>query len=170
MTNSFIPLVDQIYHDSPLIKRSFEALTDDLLFLFERLNVRVSLVAVYIENVNHSIPKGLLRKTCAALPLSFTEYFVPQNTGWDEIIALVKSLNVDKDIHGLIADLPFSPDSILIFIDPLKNVRLNNSDYLQLKELGLPPNEEEILSILMMLEKTFDAAVEQISKQRGNPG
>ncbi|GAB6172406.1 hypothetical protein JCM15765_18840 [Paradesulfitobacterium aromaticivorans] len=55
------------------------------------------------------------------------------------------------------------------YINPLKNIRLNDGDYRKLEQLGLAPHEEDVISILMMLEKTFDAAVEQVAKRRGNP-
>lgn len=173
MAISLVHLDNEIEFDNQFIKRSIEALTEDLLFLFERLNVRISLAAVFIEGQNLIVSRELLRKTCESLPLHFSEYLLPENIGLDEVVALVKSLNQENNIHGLIIDLPFAPDTIakelFNFIDPLKNIRLNDADYYKLKEVSIAPHEEDILMILMMLEKTFDAAVEQVAKQRGNP-
>ncbi|MHB1652986.1 MAG: tetrahydrofolate dehydrogenase/cyclohydrolase catalytic domain-containing protein [Desulfitobacteriaceae bacterium] len=165
-------LADENQFDSQFVKRSYEALTDDLLFLFDRLNVRVSFAVVFIEGHVPVVPRDLLRKTCESLPIHFSEYTIPHNIHLAEALALINSLNLTRDINGLIINLPPSPDFMLkqLFnsIDPLKNVWLNDSDYLKLKQLTLDPYEIDILSILMILEKTFNSAVEQVSKQRGN--
>ncbi|GAB6172407.1 hypothetical protein JCM15765_18850 [Paradesulfitobacterium aromaticivorans] len=43
--------INEIKFDFQFIKRSFDALTEDLLFLHERLNVRASLAAVFVEAI-----------------------------------------------------------------------------------------------------------------------
>lgn len=169
MVLSFVPWQDESEYGSQIIRRSFEALTDDLLFLFERLNVRVSLAAVFMEDQNSVFSLNLLRKTCESLPLLYFEYVLPKNANEEQVKALIESLNHTREINGVIVDLPIVAPDAFDFIDPLKNVRLNTEDYLKLSELALSPHEEDVLAILMMLEKTFDAAVIQASRQRGNP-
>lgn len=173
MAISFVPLPYEIEFDSLFIKRSSEALTEDLLFLFERLNIRVSLAAVFIEGRNPTIFRDLLQKICETLPIHFSEYSLSENTDLDEVIVLIKSLNRANDINGLIIELPFSLDSrskqLFNLIDPVKDVRLNNADHLIIKQRVYTPNEEEILSILMMIEKAVEATVKQIPERRRNP-
>lgn len=150
---------------SQYIKRSFESLTDDLEFLFERLNVPVCLAAVLIDGPNTAISRDLLRKTCDSLPIRYSEYLLPQNIGLEKVVALIESLNREKDIHGLIIEVPSSLESKLNllydYISPQKNIRLNDEDYHKIEKFGLDPHEKYILSILMMLEKAFNTAVDQ---------
>ena len=150
---------------SQYIKRSFESLTDDLEFLFQRLNVSVCLAAVLIDGPNTAISRDLLQKTCDSLPIRYTEYLLPQNIGFERVVALIESLNREKDIHGLILEVPPSLESKLNLlydsISPQKNIRLNDEDYHKLEKFGLDPHEKYILSILMMLEKAFNTAVDQ---------
>lgn len=157
---------------SQYINRSFESLNDDLEFLFERLNVPVCFAAVLIDGPNTAISRDLLRKTCDSLPIHYSEYLLPQNIELEKVVALIESLNREKDIHGLIIEVPSSLDSKLNllydYISPQKSIRLNDEDYHKIEKLGLDLHEKDILSILMMLEKTFNTAVDQIAKQRGN--
>lgn len=150
---------------SHYIKRSFESLTDDLEFLFERLNVAVCVAGVLIDGPDTAISGDLLRKTCDSLPIRYSEYLLPQNTGLERIVALIESLNLEKDIHGLIIEVPSSLKSKLNLlydhISPEKNIRLKDEDYRKIGKFGRDPQEKYILSILTMLEKAFDTAVRQ---------
>jgi len=150
---------------SQYIKRSFESLTDDLEFLFERLFVPVCLAAVIIDGPNTAISRDLLRKTCDSLPIRYSEYLLPQNIGLEKVVAMIESLNRQKDIHGVIIEVPFSLDSKLNllydYISPQKNIRLNDEDYHKIERFSLETHEKYTLSILMMLEKAFNNAVAQ---------
>lgn len=168
MAVSFVPWQDEALYGSEIIKRSLEALADDLLFLFERLNVRVCLAGAFMEDQHPAFPRDLLHKICASLPLSFSEHLLPKTAHEGQVRTLIESLNHTQQVNGIIVDLPAN-HYLLNLIDPLKDVRLNNEDYLKLKKLDLSPPEEDFLSILMILEKTFDAAVDQSSKRRGYP-
>lgn len=98
---------------SQYIKRSFESLTDDLEFLFERLNEPVCLAAVLIDGPNTAISRDLLRKTCDSLPIRYSEYLLPQNIGLEKVVTLIESLNREKSIHGLIVVVPSTLKSVL---------------------------------------------------------
>ena len=150
---------------SQYIKRSFESLTDDLEFLFERLNVAVCIAAVLIDGPDTAVSRDLLRKTCDSLPIRYTEYLLPQNIGLERVVELIESLNREKDIHGLIIEVPSAFESKLNLlydtISPQKNIRLNDEDYHKIEKFSLDPHEKYILSILTMLEKAFNNAVYQ---------
>ena len=150
---------------SQYIERSFESLTDDLEFLFERLFVPVCLAAVIIDGPNTTISRDLLRKTCDSLPIRYSEYLLPQNIGLEKVVAMIESLNRQKDIHGVIIEVPSSLDSKLNllydYISPQKNIRLNDEDYHKIERFSLETHEKYTLSILMMLEKAFNNAVAQ---------
>lgn len=166
MGELFIPVLDKLEVNSDVIKNCFEMLNDDLLFLFERLNIQVSLAIVFIEGSIPTIPMDLLRIICKSLPINLLENSLPNHADLKYIIKLIKSLNGTDSIHGLIIDLPpnyMSKQSIKL-IDQSKNVRLNNEAHLELEQFDLVPGEREILSIITMLEKTIDLAIEQGSK------
>ena len=139
------------------------------MFLFERLNVCVAIAAIFSENQNSASFRQLLRETCRDLPLLLHEHILPQDAPPDQIITLIKSLNLNKSINGIIVDLPSPANYVFNHIDPQKDVRLNHADQVKLKEWSLAPEEEHLLGILMILEKTFDITVEQLSRRRGNP-
>ncbi|WP_206811834.1 hypothetical protein [Paradesulfitobacterium ferrireducens] len=153
------------------VKRSLEALTDDFEFLFRCLQVHVSLAAAYVEGFNSGFPRALLRQTCEALPVRFTEYFLTEKAGLAEAVALIHSLNQADDIHGLIIDLPpypgVSQEQLSIRFNVEKKVELADLDDLMPWEYDLTPHEEEILKVLLILEKTFSKAAEQIARLKG---
>ena len=157
--------IDMYGLGSQYIKRSFESLTDDLEFLFERLHVAVCVAGVLIDGPDTAVSRDLLRKTCDALPIRYSEYLLPQNTGLERIVALIESINLEKNIHGLIIEVPSSLKSKLNLlydhISPQKNIRLKDEDYHKIGKFGHDPQEKYILSILTMLEKAFNNAVRQ---------
>lgn len=168
MSETFIPVLDKIEVGSLVIKRSFEMLNDDLLFLFESLNIQVSLATIFIEESIPTIPRDLLHIICESLPINLLENSLPKDIDLKYIIKLIKSLNQKNKIHGLIIDLPpdIMSEQLLNLIDQPKNIRLNNEDYLKFQQFDLVPIEQELLSIFTMLEKTIDSAIKQTSEAK----
>lgn len=142
------------------VRRSLEALTEDFQFLFGCLRVQVSLAAVSVEGYRSGFPRALLRQTCESLPVRFVEYLLPENSGPGEAADLIDSLNQAEDIHGLIVDLPIFPgltsEQFSARIDVRKRIQLNDSDFLVPWEYDITPHEEEVLRVLLILEKTFN--------------
>ncbi|MDD9901083.1 MAG: bifunctional methylenetetrahydrofolate dehydrogenase/methenyltetrahydrofolate cyclohydrolase FolD [Alphaproteobacteria bacterium] len=61
---------------------------------------------------------------------------LPKETSQDDLLALVKRLNADKDVHGILVQLPLpdhiDTDAVLAAIDPAKDV-----DGLHVQNIGL---------------------------------
>lgn len=69
---------------------------------------------------------GMKEKACKELGIFLDEHKLPEQTKEDELLKLIKKLNKDKKIHGILVQLPL-PDhidenKILYAIDPSKDV------------------------------------------------
>jgi len=155
--------LNKIEVGSQVIKNSFEMLNDDLLFLFERLNIQISLATIFIEGSIPTIPRDLLRIICESLPVNFLENSLPKDIDLKYIIKLIKSLNQTNKIHGFIIDLPpdFMSEQLINLIGQPKIIQVDNEDYLKFEQFDLVPVERELLSVITMLEKTIDSAIEK---------
>jgi methylenetetrahydrofolate dehydrogenase (NADP+)/methenyltetrahydrofolate cyclohydrolase len=73
--------------------------------------------SVYVRNKN---------KTCQKLGFKSFEHHLPENTSESELLALVKSLNDNEEVHGILVQLPLpdqiDSEKILEAIDPAKDV------------------------------------------------
>jgi methylenetetrahydrofolate dehydrogenase (NADP+)/methenyltetrahydrofolate cyclohydrolase len=73
--------------------------------------------SVYVRNKN---------KTCQRLGFKSFEHHLPENTGESELLALVKSLNDNEEVNGILVQLPLpdqiDSEKILEAIDPAKDV------------------------------------------------
>ncbi|MDI9482967.1 MAG: bifunctional methylenetetrahydrofolate dehydrogenase/methenyltetrahydrofolate cyclohydrolase FolD [Bacillota bacterium] len=66
------------------------------------------------------------KKACDEIGIRSFEYALPAETSEEEIIELIKTLNCDKNIHGILVQLPLPPhindEKVLLTIDPDKDV------------------------------------------------
>ncbi len=73
--------------------------------------------AVYVRNKH---------KACLAVGIASHEYALPENTTEEELLKLIDTLNNNKEIHGILVQLPLprhiSEEKILLSIDPKKDV------------------------------------------------
>lgn len=73
--------------------------------------------AVYVRNKH---------KACLAVGIESYEYTLPENTTEKELLALIDELNNNKDVHGILVQLPLprhiSEENVLLAIDPQKDV------------------------------------------------
>lgn len=73
--------------------------------------------AVYVRNKH---------KACLAVGIASHEYALPESTTEGELLKLIDTLNSNKDIHGILVQLPLprhiSEEKILLAIDPKKDV------------------------------------------------
>ena len=142
--------------NSIFYNQSFEDLSNDLSFYFDRLNIRISLAAVFMEGPKTSIYRNLLQSVCKPLPLSFSEYVLPHNTEINEIIEFICSLDQKDDITAIFIDLPFNIKAQLFqkyILDPQTIIQIKNSINFKECEKHLFPNESEVIVIHNMLEK-----------------
>ncbi len=73
--------------------------------------------AVYVRNKH---------KACLAVGIASYEYALPEETTEDELLALIRNLNQNSEIHGILVQLPLprhiSEETVLLAIDPKKDV------------------------------------------------
>lgn len=69
---------------------------------------------------------GSKERTCIELGMYSEKYELPEDTSEEELIALVKKLNVDDKIHGILCQLPLprhlDEKAVIASIDPKKDV------------------------------------------------
>ncbi|HDQ03830.1 MAG TPA: bifunctional methylenetetrahydrofolate dehydrogenase/methenyltetrahydrofolate cyclohydrolase FolD [Deltaproteobacteria bacterium] len=65
-------------------------------------------------------------KACAEAGFFSREYKLPEDTGEGKLLDLIRDLNMDKFIHGILVQLPLprhiATDKVIAAIDPLKDV------------------------------------------------
>ena len=73
--------------------------------------------AVYVRNKENA---------CAAVGIQSTTHRLPKETSEEELLALIGRLNLDKDVHGILVQLPLpkqiSEERVLAAISPAKDV------------------------------------------------
>lgn len=73
--------------------------------------------AVYVRNKH---------KACLAVGIASYEYALPEDTKEEELLSLIRDLNQNSSIHGILVQLPLprhiSEEKILLAIDPKKDV------------------------------------------------
>lgn len=73
--------------------------------------------AVYVRNKH---------KACLAVGIASHEFALPASTTEEELLSLIADLNKNKDIHGILVQLPLprhiSEEKVLLAIDPKKDV------------------------------------------------
>ena len=66
------------------------------------------------------------KKACDEIGIRSFEYALPAETSEEEIIELIKTLNCDGNVHGILVQLPLPPhindEKVLLTIDPDKDV------------------------------------------------
>ncbi len=65
-------------------------------------------------------------KACVEVGFRSFAYELPENTSEDELLALIQELNSNKDVHGILVQLPLpkhiDESKVLLSIDPAKDV------------------------------------------------
>jgi methylenetetrahydrofolate dehydrogenase (NADP+)/methenyltetrahydrofolate cyclohydrolase len=94
--------------------------------------------------------------TCEILEIRHFTKFLPEKTTEKELLALVRDLNADPKIHGIVVQLPLpahiSKDVVFSTISPEKDVDglnpINAGNLLLGKEYPVPPAAKGIMTIL----------------------
>ncbi|MBE6729908.1 MAG: bifunctional methylenetetrahydrofolate dehydrogenase/methenyltetrahydrofolate cyclohydrolase FolD [Ruminococcaceae bacterium] len=89
--------------------------------------IKVSLAVILVGNDPAScVYVANKRKDCDELGINSIEYALPEETTMDELLALIDKLNKDKDINGILCQLPLprhlDETQVLEAISPLKDV------------------------------------------------
>jgi methylenetetrahydrofolate dehydrogenase (NADP+)/methenyltetrahydrofolate cyclohydrolase len=69
---------------------------------------------------------GMIAKTCEKTGISFESHTLPTDTSEDEMVRLVRKLNDDANVHGIILQQPLPegirPEAVIEAMDPSKDV------------------------------------------------
>lgn len=95
----------------------------------EKLNITPGLAVIIVgENPASQVYVRNKHKTCEELGIKSEVIAMPENTTKNELLAKIDELNADKNIHGILVQLPLpdaiknNSEEILNRIDPLKDV------------------------------------------------
>jgi len=120
----------------------------------------VGLVAILVgDDPASRLYIGLKKKTCAKTGVEFHDYVLSDECAEKDIIEVIKFLNADPGIHGILVQLPlplkFDTDKIIAAINPKKDVDGFHPEtlkgYIRDKFEYLPPLE---MAIWKMIEST----------------
>lgn len=66
------------------------------------------------------------RKTCEELGITSAEFILPENYGQEKLLELIKLLNLDPAVHGILCQLPlpegYNEQEVINTISPIKDV------------------------------------------------
>ncbi len=127
--------------------------------------VRVGLAAVRVgeDSASEIYVRGKIRD-CGEVGFASTEYHLSAQTTQDDLLALVRQLNHDPKVHGILVQLPLPPQidamAVLMAVDPRKDVdgfHPMNAGKLLTGQPGLRPCTP--LGVMRMLDE-FGVALE----------
>jgi methylenetetrahydrofolate dehydrogenase (NADP+)/methenyltetrahydrofolate cyclohydrolase len=104
-----------------------QAVSKETLALKEKTGVVPGLAVILVgEDPASQIYVGRKAKACAEAGFLSREYQLPADTSETKLLGIIKELNADKLIHGILVQLPLPkhihPDKIVAAIDPHKDV------------------------------------------------
>ncbi len=89
------------------------------------INVGLAVILVG-ENPASKIYVANKKKACEAVGINSYEYLLPESTSEDELLALISKLNADKNVNGILCQLPLPPHinekAVIAAISPDKDV------------------------------------------------
>lgn len=100
---------------------------DDIRAEIERDNLSIGLAVVIVGNNQASrVYVNNKKKACEVCGIKSYEYALPEETTEDQLLELVDTLNEDKNINGILVQLPLpkqiNEEKIIERISPLKDV------------------------------------------------
>jgi len=117
----------EIINGSEISKQIRQELKDEVVQLKEKHNIVPGLATIIVgENPASQSYVGSKVKTCQELGIYSERYDLPEDTGEQELLALIDRLNKDAKINGILVQLPLPPhideNSVIVAIDPKKDV------------------------------------------------
>ena len=117
----------QIISGNEVAKKIREELKQEIAQLKEKHNVVPGLVTVLVgADPASQVYVGQKERTSKDLGIYSERYDLPENTGQEELLALINKLNKDPKINGILVQLPLpkhlNEAEVLYTIDPKKDV------------------------------------------------
>jgi len=109
------------------------------------------------EDAASKLYVGLKKKAAEKIGAELDIYYFSENTGTEDILHLIDSLNRDGNVHGIMVQLPlpqnlaFEKNKIIDSIDPKKDV-----DGLRRDSVFLHPTSKAVVDILKDAEEKLD--------------
>ncbi len=129
-------------------KKIAEEIRSRTKFLIKKYHLKPGLAVILIgKNPGSLIYTKLKQKSAKAIGIKFEKFIFPSNVKQKKVIDLIKKLNKDKKIHGIIVQLPvplkIDPDLLVKTISPLKDV-----DGFGLKTKFISPVHQGIVKLI----------------------
>lgn len=103
---------------------------------------------------------NLKQKACEEVGIAFEKYSYDKDVSEDELIEKISELNLRKDIHGILVQLPLpnqNPDRVISAIDPIKDVDGFHTANLEALRQGKPAIAPAVaLGILKLIDKALE--------------
>ena len=113
--------------DGKLVAASLKAhIADDVKKLVKKgINPTLAVILVG-DNPASKVYVKNKRKTCEDLGITSAEFILPENYGQEKLLELIKLLNADPAVHGILCQLPlpvgYDEQEVLNTISPIKDV------------------------------------------------
>ncbi|RAP33405.1 bifunctional methylenetetrahydrofolate dehydrogenase/methenyltetrahydrofolate cyclohydrolase FolD [Candidatus Marinamargulisbacteria bacterium SCGC AG-410-N11] len=119
--------VEKILDGNFLKKQILNELNKEVDDLYTQFNKRPGLAVILVgHNAASKVYVGKKKQACELVGIKSYEYLLPDNIEEDELIELIKSLNKDDKINGILLQLPLprhlEEQKLLHLIDPKKDV------------------------------------------------
>lgn len=113
--------------DGKLVSASVKEKVKEEVAQLNREGIAVGLAVILVGNNPASkIYVENKKKACAAAGIKSFEYLLDENTAEQELISLIETLNCEKNVNGILCQLPLPPHinerAVIAAIDPEKDV------------------------------------------------
>jgi methylenetetrahydrofolate dehydrogenase (NADP+)/methenyltetrahydrofolate cyclohydrolase len=121
------PQPAKIIDGKALAKKLRESIARHVEVLIEDHKIMPGLAVILVgDDPGSQIYVNDKKKKAAQVGIRSFSYELPKNTSQDEVLKLVKKLNQDKKVHGILVQLPLpkqiDADTVLKAVDPAKDV------------------------------------------------
>jgi methylenetetrahydrofolate dehydrogenase (NADP+) / methenyltetrahydrofolate cyclohydrolase len=113
--------------DGKVVAAKVQAAVAEGVAALRARGVRPALAVVLVgEHPASKVYVGGKRRACQALGIEARDHLFPQGLAEADLLALVRELNADRSIHGILVQLPLPPgvdeDRVIAAVDPAKDV------------------------------------------------
>jgi methylenetetrahydrofolate dehydrogenase (NADP+)/methenyltetrahydrofolate cyclohydrolase len=113
--------------DGKVVAAKVQAAVADGVGAMRARGVRPALAVVLVgEDPASKVYVGGKRRACQALGIEARDHLFPQGLAEPDLLALIRDLNADRSIHGILVQLPLprglDEDRVIAAVDPAKDV------------------------------------------------
>jgi methylenetetrahydrofolate dehydrogenase (NADP+)/methenyltetrahydrofolate cyclohydrolase len=113
--------------DGKVVAAKVQAAVADGVGAMRARGVRPALAVVLVgEDPASTVYVGGKRRACQALGIEARDHLFPQGLAEPDLLALIRELNADRSIHGILVQLPLpqgiDEDRVIAAVDPAKDV------------------------------------------------